>query len=75
MRRNWLCGSVDREFRGPVAGTSLRDRRTSVVKRRKQARGERRGSNRPPTTSGHGSELGFNSDCKVKPLRGLKQES
>ena len=68
MRRNWLCRLVDREFKGPVAGTSLRDRRTSVVKCRKQTTGERRGSNRPPTTSGHGSELGFHSDCKVKPL-------
>lgn len=75
MRRNWLCGSVNREFRGPVAGTSSRDKRTSVVKHRKQRRRWRRGSDRLPTTSGHRSEFGFNSDCKVKPLGGLKQES
>ena len=75
VRRNWLCGSVNREFRGPVAGTSSRDKRISVVKHRKQRRGEKRGSDRPPTTSGHRSEFGFNSDCKVKPLGGLKQES
>ena len=76
VRRNWLCRSVNREFRGPVAGTSSRDKRTSVVKHRKQ-RGVwgRRGSDRSPTTSGHRSEFGFNSDCKVKPLGELKQES
>lgn len=40
VRRNWPCSSGDREFRGPVAGTSLRDKRASVVKHRKQGRGK-----------------------------------
>lgn len=73
VRRNWLCSSGNREFRDPVAGTSSRDKRASVVKHRKPGRGKpREAANTSPCMSGHGSEFGFNSDCSVKALGGLK---
>lgn len=59
-----------------MAGTSLRNKRSSVIKHRKQGRDKETGaSTRFPQAAGHGSQHGFNSDGDMKPMGGLKQES
>lgn len=57
-----------------MAGTSLRNKRASVLKHRKQGRDKETGAS-TQIPAGHGSQRDFDSDGNMKPMGGSKQES